>query len=134
MEVAALQIESLPVAELARRRAELQERLDRESEPSPARERLDALEKRIDQGRARLAEQAAERDALAAERRPDGDALRLIDNVRRLGEKQLTRLEDQRDSLAVEVGIESRRAHRADRKDRSKRRRLPGHHQLDVFR
>jgi hypothetical protein len=110
VEVAARKrIGSLPPAELATRRAELQQRLDRENEPSPARERLDALEKRIDQGRARLAEQAAERDALASERRPNGDALRLIDSVRRLGEKQLTHLEDQRNSLAVEVGVESRR-------------------------
>ena len=102
-------IESLSPVELAAKRTDLQDRLDRESEPSPAERRLDRLRERIDQTKARLAEQAAERDALASERRPDRDALRLIDTDRRIGTKQLARLEDERESLAVEVEIESRR-------------------------
>ena len=110
VEVAARKrIESLSGAELAKRRSELEQRLFREREPSPRGERLDALEKRIAEAKQRIAAQTAERENLMAERRPDRDALNRIDGFRRHGERQLSRLEDERDSLAVEVGIESRR-------------------------
>ena len=68
-----------------------------------------AYESASNRRKARLAEHAAERDALASERRPDRGALSRIDTDRRIGTKQLARLEDERASLEVEVEIESRR-------------------------
>jgi conjugative relaxase-like TrwC/TraI family protein len=109
MEVAARKrIESQPPADLAKRRAELEWRLDANSERSPAEERLDGLQRRIAAAKSRLAEAARERENLTSARRPDGERLTRIETNERLTEKQLWRLEDERDSLTVEIATDAR--------------------------
>jgi conjugative relaxase-like TrwC/TraI family protein len=111
VEVAARKrIEAKPEADLARRQAELEHRLAAEREPLPLAERLDAVERRIANGDSRLADLAKQREALAAERHPDYDQLAQIESTKRLAEKQMGRLREQRDGLAVEVGSGARRS------------------------
>ncbi len=110
VEVAARKrLEAQPAFELIKRRTELERRLAGQKEPSPVRQRLDAVEQRLAGGNARLAELSAKREALSAERRPDRGELARIESTERLAFQQLGRLRDERDSLAVEVAIESRR-------------------------
>ncbi len=110
VEVAARKrLEAQPAFELIKRRTELERRLASEKEPSPLKQRLDAVERRLAGGNARLAELAAKREALSAERRPDRGELARIESTQRLAFQQLGRLRDERDTLAVEVAIDSRR-------------------------
>jgi conjugative relaxase-like TrwC/TraI family protein len=85
-------IEAMASLDLAARRAELNRRLSTRSERSPAEERLAAIERRISSARSRIAE---------ANPKHAGRAL---------AEKQLRRLEAERDDLAVEVAAEPPRA------------------------
>lgn len=85
-------IEAMAPLDLAARRAELNRRLAAHSERSPAEERLAAIERRIASTRARIAEADPEHAGRA------------------LAEKQLRRLEAERDELAVEVAAEPARA------------------------
>ena len=110
VEVAARKrLEAQPPYELIKRRTELERRLADQDEPTPLKQRLDAVERRLAAGNARLAELASKREALATERRPDRGELARIESAESLSAKQLGRLRDERDSLAVEVAIESRR-------------------------
>ncbi|HVC06801.1 MAG TPA: MobF family relaxase [Solirubrobacterales bacterium] len=102
-------LEAQPAFELIKRRTELERRLADQDEPTLLRQRLDAVERRLAAGNARLAELAAKREALSAERRPDRGELARIESTQRLSARQLGWLEDERDGLAVEVAIESRR-------------------------
>jgi len=101
-------LDAQPAHELMKRRSELERKLLGKTEPSPRSQRLDAVEQRIAAGKARIAELAAKRDALVAERRPDPGELARIESAQRLSARQLDRLEGEREGLAVEVSIESR--------------------------
>jgi conjugative relaxase-like TrwC/TraI family protein len=79
-------IEAMAPLDLAARRAELAGRLVAAQESSPAAERLIAIERRIEGARSRIAHADADR--------------------RQMGEKQLRRLEAERDQLTVEVAAE----------------------------
>jgi conjugative relaxase-like TrwC/TraI family protein len=94
-------IEALGPVELARKRAESERALAEAGGPSPAAERLAALDRRIAAGRTRL-------DALAAERsaEPDPQAVGRIARLERQGASQLGRLEAERDGLAREAAAE----------------------------
>jgi conjugative relaxase-like TrwC/TraI family protein len=100
------QLEVLSPGELARRRAELERRLAGEQEPSPQAERLARLEQRIETGAERIAAMATERDALASRRNPDREELVTLDSVARHSERQLARLEAERDELAPQVAVQ----------------------------
>ncbi|HXV05528.1 MAG TPA: AAA family ATPase, partial [Solirubrobacterales bacterium] len=102
-------IEAKPAHELARRRAELESRAAAEREPSPAAERLEALERRIASAEKRLAELASRREALAGERRPDRGELARTQSGERLTSGQLDRLREERQGLAAQVSAEARR-------------------------
>jgi hypothetical protein len=93
-----------------RRQAELERRAAAEREPSPAGERLGALERRIAAAETHLADLAREREALGRERYPDPDRLARTQSTERLAARQMERLRDERDALAIEVAGEARRA------------------------
>jgi conjugative relaxase-like TrwC/TraI family protein len=97
-------------SELAKRKAELEDRLAASNEPSPAAERLDALERRIAAADARLAELAQRREALGAERRPDPGQLARVESTERLAAAQLRRLHAEREGLATQLAGEARQA------------------------
>jgi conjugative relaxase-like TrwC/TraI family protein len=94
-------LESLGAVELARRRAELERALAEAGAPSPAAERLGALDQRIAGAKIRL-------EALAAERAGASDqpASGRIAGVERQGAAQLGRLEVERQELARAVAAE----------------------------
>ncbi|HVC07287.1 MAG TPA: MobF family relaxase [Solirubrobacterales bacterium] len=101
-------LDAQPAKELIKRRSELERKLLRHAEPSPRKQRLDAVEQRIAAGKAHIAELSAKREGLAAGSRPDRDELARIESAERLSARQLDRLEGEREGLAVEVSIESR--------------------------
>jgi conjugative relaxase-like TrwC/TraI family protein len=90
-------------AELANRRAELEDRLAAAREPSPAQKRVDRLEGRIAEGNSRLSQLARERAALSGYPDPDKGRLTRIETNERLATKQLRRLEAERDEIAAEA-------------------------------
>ena len=67
------------------------------------------MQRRIAAGKSRLAELAAEREALGPSAIPTADQLARIESAERLAARQLDRLEGEREGLALEVAIESRR-------------------------
>ncbi|HVX32148.1 MAG TPA: MobF family relaxase [Solirubrobacterales bacterium] len=94
-------LETLGPVELARRRAELERALTDAGGPSPAAERLAALDRRISSGRERL-------QALAAQRSAETDP-RAADRLARLERQagsQLGRLDAEREGLAREAAAE----------------------------
>jgi hypothetical protein len=103
------QLEKLGTVELARRRVELEQRLAKIGAPSPAAERLAALEKRIEAGEARVAELRSQwviaKDAGAGEAE-----LRRLEGRGRQGRRQLDRLEVERAELAGKVAAERPRS------------------------
>ena len=102
------QVEALAPVDLARRRAELERALAETGEPSPAAERLAALDRRISTAKDRLEGLAAER-ASAADRGERERAARL----ERQGSSQLRRLEGERGELAGQAAAEPVPAARA---------------------
>ncbi|MFN8215169.1 MAG: MobF family relaxase [Solirubrobacterales bacterium] len=102
------QVEALAPVDLARRRAELERALAEAGEPSPAAERLAALDRRISTAKDRLEGLAAER-ASAADRVERERAARL----ERQGSSQLRRLEGERGELAGQAAAEPVPAARA---------------------
>ncbi len=103
-----MRIEGKGPDELASRRIELEARRLAAAEPSPVRERLEGLERRIATGNARLAELAKERAGLTDESPPGGERPSRIDADHRRTAKQVGRLEEERDMLAAEVANEVR--------------------------
>jgi conjugative relaxase-like TrwC/TraI family protein len=95
--------------QVSSRRSELQRRLSAEDRRSPHRDRLDALEGRIAKTEARLHDLEAARAALELHRRPERQALARIEADLRLATRQAERLDDERQSLSVELAIEARR-------------------------
>lgn len=100
-------IEAKAPGELANRRSELEARRAAETERSPTQERLDGLDERIAAGNARLRELAKERAGLF-DGSPDDGHLRRLEASYRRTTKQVDRLEDERDALAIEASHESR--------------------------
>jgi conjugative relaxase-like TrwC/TraI family protein len=100
-------IEAKAPGELANRRSELEARRAAETERSPTQERLDGLDKRIAAGNARLRELAKERAGLF-DSPPTNEQLRRLEAGYRRTTKQIGRLEDERDALAVEASREPR--------------------------
>ena len=92
---ARMRLEALGPLDLARRRAELERTLARDGRPSPAGERLAALDQRIATARTRL-------EAIAADRAATGDprARERAERSLRQGRRQLSRLESERGELA----------------------------------
>lgn len=103
-------IEGKSPIELAHRRAELERRRAAASEPSPAQDRLECVERRIADGKAHLAELAKERDVLSSQSRPDVDRLSRIEASERRSTRQIRQLERERDGFAEEVAAEARRS------------------------
>jgi conjugative relaxase-like TrwC/TraI family protein len=101
-------LEALGTVELARRRAELERTLAEAGGPSPAAERLGALDARIAAGRARMEALAAERAAA-----PDRAAAERLATLERQGTSQLGRLEAERGELARAAAAEPAPAARA---------------------
>ncbi len=100
-------IEAKVPGELANRRSELEARRAAETERSPTQERLDGLDERIAAGNARLRELAKERAGLF-DGSPDDGHLRRLEASYRRTTKQVDRLEEERNALAVEASHESR--------------------------
>jgi conjugative relaxase-like TrwC/TraI family protein len=92
---ARMKLEALGTLDLARRRAELERRLAETGRPSPAAERLAALDQRIATAKTRL-------DAIAADqaRSPDPQARERAGRSLTQGRRQLARLESERSDLA----------------------------------
>jgi conjugative relaxase-like TrwC/TraI family protein len=103
-------LEALSPVELARRRAELERRLGGEREPPPQAERLARLEKRISDGKERVAALRRDRDALLSQRRPDREQLAQLDSAIHHSEQRLTQLAGERSQLAVSAAAEPRTA------------------------
>ena len=101
-------IEALGESELAVRREQLVKRLGVQTEGSPAREQLDALDRRIAGGHARLEKLASERDVLSGKHRDPGELAR-IESVEQMTVVQLQRLEAEREPLAGQVRAEMSR-------------------------
>lgn len=93
-------VEGRSPLDLANRRAELEARRVAASTRSPLQDRLDALDRRIENGKAHLAELTKERALLPADN--SGQLARLEANQRRSGEL-LRKLEGERVRLAGEV-------------------------------
>jgi conjugative relaxase-like TrwC/TraI family protein len=92
---ARMKIEALGPLDLARRRAELERALAQAGKPSPAAERLAALEQRIATARTRLEAIAADQASVA-----DPQARERAERSLRQGRRQLVRLESDRAELA----------------------------------
>lgn len=92
-------IEGKPPGELAARRAELDARRRAATERSPLEDRLDALDRRIEKGKAHLADLAKERGTAANQ----PDRLAQIDSNERRSTTLLGRLESERDQLSGEA-------------------------------
>ena len=97
---------TLPVAELAQRRRRLREQERRGGGRSATDRRLEALERRITFAGSQLEDFEQLRSALRGHRRPDPGQLARVESQIVLGTKQLSRLTDERQSLAVEAAIE----------------------------
>jgi conjugative relaxase-like TrwC/TraI family protein len=101
-------IEALGEIELSSRREQLVKHLEDTSEPSPARERLDALNRRIAEEGARLQRLDEQYEAASATRDDKGDLGR-IESARRMAGEQLHRLESEYEPLSERVRAEQRR-------------------------
>jgi conjugative relaxase-like TrwC/TraI family protein len=100
-------IEGKPPTELASRRVELEARRAAEHERSPVQERVDGLDRRIEEGRAHLADLTRERAVLTSQDRPDHQRLSRIEASERRSSSQVRHLEDQRQQLAEEAKLEA---------------------------
>jgi conjugative relaxase-like TrwC/TraI family protein len=101
------QLEALEAFELAGRRERLLAQLASQAERSSAQGQLETLERRIAENRERLSELAARRDAQLVAKRPDRDELALVESMERMAQKQLDRLEVERQPLANRVRAEA---------------------------
>jgi hypothetical protein len=101
-------MEALGESELAVRREQLVKRLGAQTERSPAREQLDALDRRIADGHARLEKLASEREAFSGRHRDPGELAR-IESVEQMTIVQLRRLDAEREPLVGQVCVEMSR-------------------------
>ncbi|MEZ5077195.1 MAG: MobF family relaxase [Solirubrobacterales bacterium] len=98
-------VEALGTPELAARAEQLRDRVRPEGGAAGPERQLGLLEKRIAEESARLAELADSRQQLLAQRRPDRQQLSLIESTERLTQKQLRRLEAERERAEPEPEV-----------------------------
>ncbi len=101
-------VEGLSEIELSARREQLMQRLDAGKQRSPARERLDSLDKRIAGAHARLNDLAHKQNQLPEGPKGEGELARL-QSVERLILDQIHTLEAEREGIAAKVRVEARR-------------------------
>jgi conjugative relaxase-like TrwC/TraI family protein len=97
-------VEALGTLELIARRERL---LSHQALRPVAHEQLKALDKRIAEARNSLSELAEKRDVFLRAKRPDRDELAQIESIRRITQKQLTRFETERETLAERARAEA---------------------------
>jgi hypothetical protein len=118
--------------ELAARRTELRERLG-DGPLTPASEKLAAVDKRIGEDAARLTELAVALEGILGGATVDRRRLALIESTERLTQKQLRRLEADRDGIAREAAADAARPTRLTSAERAELTFIEDH-LLDVRR
>jgi hypothetical protein len=101
-------IEGLSELELSARREKLMERVEAGEQRSPARERLDSLDKRIAEAHARLNDLPA-KQARILEGSADKGELARLQSIKNLTHDQIHTLEVERQGIAIKVRAEARR-------------------------